>query len=192
MNSRNHCLALAAGLALAGCHNDAVSSTNDAKAAYLGLDPSIDKAINLGFAGFNAANSANIPAEMTAGAVSGSLTVTGQVDQGNSANKGMRLIETLVNYSDDGNISYATTVGMEPALTISLRSIPNGTMSGTLTGQFLMSGMEHGAVTLNLSFTGNIQPLNGSQTQVQRTPGSTHITGTATSVNGTYNVDITR
>ena len=44
-----------------------VNSTEQAKQAYLGLDESIDKAITLGFAGFNAASSANIPTEKTNG-----------------------------------------------------------------------------------------------------------------------------
>jgi hypothetical protein len=56
--------------AFAACGND-VSSTEDAKNAYLGLDPSVDKGITLGFAGFNAASSANIDAQSADGGVSG-------------------------------------------------------------------------------------------------------------------------
>ncbi|HZI09117.1 MAG TPA: hypothetical protein VE153_01935, partial [Myxococcus sp.] len=44
--------------------------------------------------------SANIPAQSTAGTAAGTLTVTGQVDQGSSANKGMRLRVGMVGYSD--------------------------------------------------------------------------------------------
>ena len=40
--------------AFAACGND-VSSTEDAKNAYLGLDPSVDRAIQLGFDGYNLA-----------------------------------------------------------------------------------------------------------------------------------------
>jgi len=47
--------------------------------------------MQLGFDGFNSASSANIATQTAAGAKSGTLTVTGQVDQGASANKGMRL-----------------------------------------------------------------------------------------------------
>src|SRR5258708_4492138 len=64
----------------------AVQSEADARAAYLGLDPSIDRAIGLGFDGFNSASSANISPQTGKGALAGTLTVTGQVDQGASPN----------------------------------------------------------------------------------------------------------
>ena len=83
--------------------------------AYLGLDPSVDKAITLGFAGFNAASSANISPQSADGGVSGTMTVTGQVDQGTSANKGMRLADALSNYSDDGHVTYNTDSNALPA-----------------------------------------------------------------------------
>src|SRR5437870_4278446 len=97
-------LMLVAGL---GCGND-VSSADDAKRAYIGLDPSVDKAINLGFDGFNMASSANIAPQTAHGASSGTLTVTGTVDQGASANKSMHLAFALEHYSDDGKVFYAT------------------------------------------------------------------------------------
>jgi hypothetical protein len=50
-------------LLLVGCGNGSVHSDADAMKANLGLDASVDKAINLGFAGFNAAASANIPTQ---------------------------------------------------------------------------------------------------------------------------------
>lgn len=78
-----------ATLSVVGCGNGSVHSDADAMKAHLGLDASVDKAINLGFAGFNAATSANIPTELTTGTVKGTLTVTGQVDQGASSNKTM-------------------------------------------------------------------------------------------------------
>ena len=68
---------------------------------------------SLGFAGFNAASSANIPPQMTTGDVAGTLTVTGQVDQGASSNKNMRLVEALVGYQDkspDGQTKKGTVV----------------------------------------------------------------------------------
>jgi len=175
--------------AFAACGND-VNSTEDAKKAYLGLDPSVDKAITLGFAGFNAASSANIAPQTADGGVSGTMTVTGQVDQGTSANKGMRLSDALSNYSDDGQIRYNTDQAALPALTINLKGIPNGTLDGSLNGSFMMSGGLTGQVSLALSFAGQIQ--SGPNNTVVRAPGTTHITGTATSPAGTYNVDVTR
>ncbi len=47
-----------------------------------------------------------------------------------------------------------------------------------------------GAVALNLAFTGKL--MAGAGMTVTRAPGTTHITGTATSSAGTYSVDITR
>src|SRR6516164_1646408 len=85
-----------------------VNSTDDARKAYLGLDPSVDKAITLGFQGFNTASSANISPQTANGTKTGALTVTGQVDQGASSNKGMRLNTAYTTYSDDGLITYAS------------------------------------------------------------------------------------
>jgi hypothetical protein len=53
-----------------------------------------------------------------------------------------------------------------------------------------MTGDLKNTVTLTLSFTGMLQA--GSGTTVERKPGTTHITGTAVSDYGTYNVDVTR
>jgi hypothetical protein len=48
-------------------------------------------------------------------------------------------------------------------------------------------------VALNLSFTANTMwPASGSSGAVARVTGTTHITGTATSPLGTYQVDVTR
>ena len=177
-------------LILSAC-GSGVSSTADAQKAYLGLDPSVDKAITLGFAGFNSASSANIAPQTADGGVSGTLTVNGQVDQGVSANKGMRLNEALSNYSDDGKVIYNTDAASLPALTINLKSIPSGTLDGSLNGSFLMSGGLSGQVSLMLNFAGQIES-GGDGGTVVRKPGTTHITGTATSPAGTYNVDVTR
>ena len=177
-------------LILSACGNG-VSSTADAQKAYLGLDPSVDKAITLGFAGFNTASSANISPQTADGGVSGTMTVNGQVDQGVSANKGMRLNEALSNYSDDGKVTYNTDALALPALTINLKNIPNGTLDGSLNGSFLMSGGLSGQVSLTLNFAGQIES-GGDGGTVVRKPGTTHITGTATSPAGTYNVDVTR
>lgn len=175
-----------------GCGNGSVHSDADAQKAYLGLDASIDKAINLGFAGFNAAQSANIPTQMTTGTVKGTLTVTGQVDQGASSNKTMRLMTAYATYQDDAmiNVVYDTSATALPALTMDLKSIPTGTLDGTFAGAFTMTGDLKNTVTLTLGFTGMLQA--GSGTAVERKPGTTHITGTAVSDYGTYNVDVTR
>lgn len=183
-------IALLFALALSGCGND-VHSTEDAQRAYLGLDPSVDKAIQLGFDGFNAAQSANIAPQTAIGTKTGMLTVTGQVDQGASANKTMRLSEAMANYSDDGAITYVTDANALPSLTLKLSNIPNGTLSGTLDGSFTMSGGESGAVTLALTLAAMLQPAPTDMTKVQRVPGTTHITGSATSSAGTYTVDVT-
>jgi hypothetical protein len=161
----------------------------DAKAAYLGLDASIDKAINLGFAGFNAAtNGANIPAQSASGTSSGTMTVDGTVDRGASTNRTMMLNETLTTYSDDGKITYASS---SPAsLTIMLANVPSGTLSGSLSGSYDMTGMEKGQVTLSVTFDGQIQA--GANNTVVRVPGTTHITGTATSPAGVFQIDVTK
>jgi hypothetical protein len=183
-------LLLAAVLAAFGCGSDSVSSEGDAQNAYLGLDLSIDKAITLGFAGFNSASSANISPQATNGAATGTLTVTGQVDQGASANKGMRLFTAFVNYSDNGEITYNTSATNLPALDMMLLNIPTGTLTGTFVGTVTMTGEEEGELHLNLTFAGQIQA--GAGGIVERKPGTTHITGTATSSAGTFNVDVTR
>ena len=172
------------------CSNGSVHSDVDAQKAYLGLDASVDKAIGLGFDGFNAASSANIPTEMTTGAVQGTLVVTGQVDQGASSNKTMRLDTAYTSYSDDGKVIYDTMSTALPLLSMDLKNIPTGTLSGTFAGVFTMTGELKNSVTLTLSFTGNLQ--SGANNTVVRAPGSTHITGTAVSDYGTYNVDVTR
>jgi hypothetical protein len=187
-------------LAAVGCQSSAVSSDKQAEQAYQGLDTSVAKAMDLGFAGFNAASSANIPAQSATGNLSGTLTINGQVDQGASANKGMRLTEDLENYSDgkvtisgESPVSIAYTTSADaglPALGFSLRNIPNGTFTGTLVGIFEMKGDLSGSVSLNLSMSGNIEAGDGGQ--VVRTAGSTTITGTATSGSGQYTVQVTR
>jgi hypothetical protein len=175
----------------AGCGGGGgVNSDANAQLAYQGLDASIDKAITLGFDGFNAASSANIPPQMATGAKSGTMTIGGQVDHGASSNKTMNLTDTLVMYSDDGMLTYDTSA--PAALSMKLSMIPTGTLNGTLTGDFTISGQLKGSVTLSLTFAGDLEPVPGTTTQVQRKPGTTHITGTATSTFGVYTVDVTR
>jgi hypothetical protein len=190
-------LLLSAGLT--GC-DDEVSSDEQARRAYLGLDKSVSKSLQLGFAGFNAASSANIPTQSTTGDAAGTLTISGQVDQGASANKGMRLRVGMTGYSDGKitvsededpvNITYQTPadVAMQPELTLSLRNIPNGTFSGSLVGSFQMTGDLEGEVRLNLTMSGKIEDDGAGN--VRRKAGSTTVTGTATSGDGEYSVNV--
>lgn len=182
-------LCFALGAALSAC-GSGVSSDEQARRAYLGLDASIDKAISLGFAGFNAASSANIPAQMTTGTAAGTLKVTGQVDQGSSANKGMRLITEFTGYSDDGKLFYQSVAGQTQTLDMQLKGIPTGTLSGSAIWNFDMTGELAGPVILTLAFTGTLQA--GAGQTVERKPGTTRITGTAKSGPGVYTIDVTR
>jgi hypothetical protein len=187
------CFAAALSSACGGddSDKDAVKSTADAERAYLGLDASIDRAIALGFDGFNAASSANIAPVTASGDAAGSMTVGGQVDQGASSNKTMRLTEALAGYADDPKLVYDTDTAALPALDMKLSMVPNGTLTGTLVGTFAISGDLQGSVALNLSFTGDLEPDPNDPTHVERKPGTTHITGTATSGSDTYTVDVT-
>jgi hypothetical protein len=170
-----------------GCGGSNVSSTAEAETAYLGLDASIDKAINLGFAGYNAAiNGANIPPQMQMGAAAGTITITGTVDRGASSNRSMTLSETLAGYSDDGKITYQSVA--PASLKMQLMSVPTGTLSGTLDGYYEMTGKQTGRVTLSVTFDGQLQA--GANDAVERVVGKTHIVGTATSSAGTYNIDV--
>lgn len=189
--------------------DDAVDSDEQARRAYLGLDTSIQKSIDLGFTGFNAASSANIDPQTTTGTKAGMLTVTGQVDQGSSANKGMRLNVGMVAYNDgpiaineDGDtieVIYDTDTAPanQPYLSLQLKNIPTGTLDGMLTANTSMLGVYHlsgdlaGTLTLNLTITGTLMAGTGTQ-MVVRVPGSTTVTGTATNADGgVYNISIT-
>ncbi|APR87560.1 hypothetical protein A7982_12909 [Minicystis rosea] len=183
--------ALLALFAAAGCGGD-LGSEEDAARVYQGLDASIDKAIQLGFDGFNAASSANIPEQTAMGTKKGTMTIGGKVDQGSSSNKTMSLTEVLVGYSDDGLLVYDTPSGAPAALDMKLSKVPDGTLEGSLSGQYAVSGDLAGTVTLTVSFTSDLEPVPTDDTKVQRKPETTHITGTATSDYGTYTIDITR
>jgi len=197
-------LALAISLvALTGCSDDDISSDTEARWAYLGFDAAIDKALNLGFDGFNAANSANIPDQNGVGDVDGTMVVGGQVDQGASANKEMRLVVTLVAYYDgpvrddiedidDLDVTYDTPEAMPLELDLSLRSIPNGTFTGTLTGTALLSGDLDAEGTFALALSGEIQEDPADASLVIRKPGTLTIQGSVTSSSGVYDVDVTR
>jgi hypothetical protein len=196
MMLRNHfgipLLATIAALALAGCGDGGVSSAEDAERAYKGLDTSIDQAIQLGFDGFNAASNATIPPQTGKGTLTGTMTISGKVDQGSSDNKTMTLNEALAAYSNDGKLTYDTIEGTLPIIDMKLSKIPTGTIAGTLKGAYTITGELEGTVTLTLAFTGDLQPLASDATKIERKPGTTRITGTADSDYGTYDVDITR
>lgn len=187
-----------------GCgDDDTIDSNEAARRAYLGLDGSIEKSLNLGFDGFNSASSANIDPQAGEGGATGTLTITGQVDQGSSDNKGMRLNVGMVDYSDgvfvvildeeeiEVDLTYDTSdvVEDQPYLHLQLRNIPDGDFTGELTGVYYLSGNIDGEVTLDLTMAGEIQA--GGGTTVERVPGTTTITGTATSGDGLYDIDVT-
>lgn len=208
---RNYLLSLCSVLALgaAACgDDDPINSNETARRAYLGLDPSIEKSLQLGFDGFNAASSANIDPQEDVGDDTGSLLITGQADQGESDNKGFRLYVGMVDYSDgeftvvinEGtddeqevtvHLTYDTseTETDRPYLDIDLRNFPDGTLEGTLTGDYFLSGDIEGTVTLDLTFDGLTEDIGNGD--VGRVVGSTSVTGTATSGDGLYEVDLT-
>ncbi len=177
-----------------------VSNVENARRAYLGMDRSIDKAIDLAMQGYNMATAANIPDVQTTGDVSGTLGVAGQVSRGTgaSANSEMRLSTTYTMYSDavtfeDGGMLRIRYDGAQLTtrdLNLSLRGIPTGTFTGTLARTLTMSGDLTGDVTLQLAFVGQLQATTSGG--IQRAPGTTHITGTAMSPFGTFNVDVMR
>lgn len=183
------------------CQCGAVGSEDEARLAYLGVDDVVTKAMDLGFAGFGAGSSANIPAQNDAGAESGTIDVTGQVDSGNSDNKGMRLDVALVEYSDgtiddpdtedeeELAITYDTEEGAPLACDMQLRNFPDGTYSGTLVGDVVMTGDLEGELKLNVTFEGEIDDDGAGNTV--RSPGTTDVTGTATSPNGDFEIDTT-
>ena len=189
---------------MAACSNDdAIDSDEEARRAYLGLDASIEKSLNLGFQGFNTADSANIDPQAGTGDASGALTISGQVDQGSSDNKEMRLYVGMVAYSDgvltvetedeevEVDLTYDTgaTQIEQPYLHLSLRDVPDGTFTGELTGVYHLTGDIEGDVELTLTMTGEIMDAGGGV--VARVPGATTITGTATSGDGLYDVNVT-
>lgn len=203
------CCALIATAAACGS-DDEIDSDEAARRAYLCLDGSIQKSLTLGFAGFNAASSANIDPQMTTGNEAGTLTVTGQVDQGSSDNKGMRLNIGMVAYNDgpvqwgddeDEVVEVVFDTAAEPAnqpyLNLKLANFPNGTLEGTLTsntsleGVYILSGDLAGELTLNLTIMGTTM-AGATAGDVVRVPGATTVTGTATnSDGGVYDINIT-
>jgi hypothetical protein len=113
----------------------------------------------------------------------------------------MRLSVGMVDYTDGAvviegeeeeiNITYDTSTDplMQPLLNLTLRNIPTGTLDGTLTGVYVMTGDVEGEATLNLTFSGTLQMSDTGG--VSRVPGMTVVTGTASTGDGMYEVDVT-
>lgn len=181
---------VAAGCGGGGGPDDGVADEESARRAYLGLDRAIDRAIDLGFAGFNAANSANIPEQSGDGEITGVMVVGGQVDQGNSDNKNMRLEVTLaMDYQDVVVEDLAIVYNGGPAdLDMEFKGLPDANLTGSLVGTFVMGGDLLGEVTLDLDFTGTTEEGPGGA--IVRTAGSIHVLGTATSDYGVFMVDV--
>lgn len=183
-----------------GCGNsNSVNSDEQARRAYLGLDKSISKSLALGFMGYDAATNANIPTQMTAGDATGTLTITGHVDQGTPGQASMGLAPAMTTYSDGkimvddkGNtitVTYATDMAAPPSLSLKLNSSAGDTLTGSLDGDYDMSGDLQGKVTLNLQISGT---FSGTAPNVMRVVGSTTVTGTAVnSSGGMYMVNTT-
>lgn len=196
-------LLIACGLAACGDDGEGIDSDEEARRAYLGLDESLGKSLKLGFDGFKAADNANIPDQMTTGTVAGTLVIGGKVDAGASDNKTMTLSVGMVGYNDgpvvvtendeeiEIDITYDTSdvETEQPVLSMKLQNFPNGTVTGTLTGDYNMSGDIDGVVTLMLSFTGETQ--DDGTGFPQRKPGTIMVTGSATTGDGLFEVVLT-
>jgi hypothetical protein len=180
---------LALPLLTAGCNRGVIDNEVAAELAYLGLDRAVDRMIDHGFDGFNAANSANIPTQSQAGDETGTMDVGGQVDQGASANKGMRLEVTLTDYSDgpvdDTAIYYNGGPGLADFM---LKGLPNADFDGTFNGVYTMDGDLAGTVELNLQITG--QTADTGDGTIARVPGTITVVGTATSDYGVFDVNV--
>jgi hypothetical protein len=194
----------AALVSFAACSDDEdLDSKAEARRAYLGFDPAIDRAIQLGFDGFNAATNANIPTQQAAGDAAGTMTIDGQVDQGASNNKEMRLLVTLADFSEgvvldpdaddeEVDVFYNSIVDAPLALDLSLKNIPNGTFTGTMLGDLEIGGDIEATASFNLTLAGEIQEDPANADNVIRTPGTLTITGTVEAAGDTFDVDVTR
>ncbi len=176
-------------LPTSACNRGALDNEAAAEIAYLGLDRAVDRMIKLGFDGFNAADSANIPPQSEPGDESGLMDVSGKVDQGASANKGMQLDVVLTDYSD-GQVQDTAVLYDGGPLTadFSMKGLPDADLTGSLSGTFGMDGDLAGTLELDLSITGKTQDSGGGV--IARVPGSIRVVGTATSDYGVFQVDV--
>jgi hypothetical protein len=197
-------------LSLLAAQCGGVSNADAARRSYLGLDRAVDRALSLAFDGLNAASSANIPAQMASGDLAGTMLVEGQVSQGSSSNREMRLLVTLTGYRDNVSDTGATDAGAAdagatgPALRLIYSKPASGMpiamdlslrppmFTGTFAGTLDMTGELAGTVTVNVTLSGQLESMSGSGSRLQRVAGTTRITGTVTSAYGTYPVDVTR
>jgi len=184
--------ALALSLSLASCQEPGgeVDNVESARRAYLGLDRGIDRALKLGFDGYNAASNANIPEQSEPGAASGLMVVGGQVDAGVSNNKEMRLLVTLSDDYADGAVEGLDIAynGGPAKLDVSMQGLPNASLTGTLSGGFLMSGDLAGNITLDLQISGTTEAAPDGT--IRRKAGTIRVVGTATSDYGVFDVDV--
>lgn len=189
------CLVLAS-LVLGACGTDtSIDANQQARRAYLALDESVAKSVQLGFDGYNAALDANIPAQTTSGDETGTLKITGQVDR---SSRTMRLYVGMVTYSDgtmlvDPHDAIAVTYGTDimdassqPYLQLVLGDSPGGAFTGTLTGTYRMTGDLHGNLSVDLSLSGQLEA--GPHGAAESVPGATKVSGTVMCASGTYDV----
>jgi hypothetical protein len=113
----------------------------------------------------------------------------------------MRLDVALVEYSDgpiddpdtedeeEIDILYDTGEAAPLDCDMQLRDFPDGTYSGTLVGDVVMTGDLEGELKLNVTFAGEID--DDGEGNTVRSPGTTNVTGTATSPNGDFTIDTT-
>jgi hypothetical protein len=185
--------------------SNSVDSNEQARRAYLGLDNSISKSLELAFQGYDAATNANIPTQTAMGDAmpGGTLTITGKVDSGNCSQLSMGLDVGLVKYTDGPfvvdaknntkiSVTYDTNtdVTMQPLLSIKLNGSSGNAINATLMGDYTMTGDLKGTVTLDLTITGTFSGT--CPNAVMRVPGSTTVTGNAVnSSGGMYAVNVT-
>jgi hypothetical protein len=91
--------------------------------------------------------------------------------------------ELVVIYNTDAEVGL-------PYLQLSLRNVPDGDFTGSLTGTFFVSGEVEGEASFSLSLSGGIQEDPDNPGIVVREPGTLAITGTVTSGDGLYTVDV--
>jgi hypothetical protein len=176
--------------AAAGCSSTDNTANSEAMEAYLGLDSSVEKALDLAFVGINNAVTENIGPGTLGGDAKGTLVVAGQIDQGTGLTKTVRVDASYNGYSDDGAAIYTTDPASPPLLTLEV-SYQDGSLTGRYLGQFTMSGALAGPLTLDIAINGYVQSA-GKTGGIERAPYSTQIHGTAVSDYGSYLVDFTR
>jgi hypothetical protein len=184
-------IASAGSLGVIGCHTGNVDDEEAARRAYLGLDRAVDRALKLGFDGYNAATNANIPEQSEPGDASGMMVVGGQVDAGVSNNKEMRLLVTLEDDYSDGLVEGEVDIiynGGPLNLDLSMQGLPNAQLTGSLLGDLAMTGDLAGFVTLDLAITGETE--EDPDGNIRRKAGTIRVLGTATSDYGVFDVDV--